>query len=762
MSSFLIAGSSLIEDRRKLKNFEIAVLLIVALGISLAKFSMLGNQRRNAGATFAPTAHAAREVPVTRTIWPVENLRCVWPDDAGKLAPLSAAAPGNTQIHPRTSYPPVRTIRRIPATYALASIEEPVFNENGNSSRGELPAPVGRSSPARLPAFPQGVDPERDDPMRFQLAPASGNSSGPLLFPSPDAGSEIETTTADVEIQSLLWSISNQRLIESTEELRWSLDDVIMAVLVYSHQAQALMIEPLESLQDIGVEVGQFDAAAFVETRFLNASRPVGTTFDVAGTNIRIQERDDNFLYGIRKQTVHGGTIELSQNHQLLDNDSGILNPPNQANSSLNLRATQELLRGSGRSIAMNEVIVATHNAHSQHARSVGEIAGLVEQVAVLFWEIYATRGELLVALESRSQGEKVLQELEARANLDASQNLIYQTKAAIQQRQILVNQARNRLHRSQFELISLVNAPELLNNTLQIEILPQFDANLQPTNVDVPTRVSTALHRRPEVEDVVQEIHAAKAQNHFSLNQLMPRLTLSVESSLNGLAGDRGVRESIRDQFSSDPTYELGLNLEVPIHNRVARFTKRQTELRVARLTARWQSVLETVKSDVLTSAQDFNGGQQEFEGQLDVLRNSFNEYRFLQIRKRRAPRENSNPSFDLTQLLAAQDRLFTSKAGVARAITTRQQALVALNRATGILVQPHVIPLDSGPARHQLLCVFHQYEEGKRDFGRTARQAQHRVKSASRRSINTCACGKPECDCGISPAPEANVTWW
>jgi len=333
------------------------------------------------------------------------------------------------------------------------------------------------------------------------------------------------------QIAVILDQIGNHRITGAAHELRWSLDDAIMASLVHSNRVNSLRIESTEALQNVGVEYGQFDVAAFVQQSFRDSAEPVGSSIDTAsGVQPIVNEDDLNIEYGLRQQLRSGGDFEISQSYQFLDNDSGILVPTDQAISRLTGRITKEVLRGAGRSIAMNQVLVAHFDASAQRSESVANIADHLNEVMTAYWDIYAARGALFAAIENRQMAIEVRRELNARRDIDAEPNLIDQSEATIRQRALQINQAHSDLVKAQIQFISLVNAPELLNNSNNIEILPQVTPDLDHRDLDIASRVNTAIQRRPEIGDIIEQVKSAQVTNHLSLNELLPQLSLSLD----------------------------------------------------------------------------------------------------------------------------------------------------------------------------------------------------------------------------------------
>ena len=184
--------------------------------------------------------------------------------------------------------------------------------------------------------------------------------------------------------------------------------------------------------------------------------------------------------------------------------------------------------------------------------------------------------------------------------------------------------------------------------------------------------------------------------------------------------------------------TYQVGFNLEVPFSNRQARYNKRRTELAVQRLRADWQNVIEQIKADVINNAQQFSASQTRLEKQRDILYFSSNELRYLRIRKKIAPKEDSNPSFALTQVLAAQDRQGDAKSQLIAAIADKHRALFELNRATGILINSDVIPEEGAPTSPGLFSVYHHYIEDRPEFACDASALESATRAQAKEALH------------------------
>ena len=569
----------------------------------------------------------------------------------------------------------------------------------------------------------QQVEPQEQDDLDVVIEPVSE-----LPMEEGDDDDNLEKRQPEEIAGDLFSRIGAERLIDG-QPINWSLNDALTAALHYSNQVSSLKIRAAEELQNVGIEFGAFDTRAFIEQRFRDSAEPVGQSFEaVPGVGV-INGNDFNIRSGIRRQLLSGGDFEIGNSIQYRNNDSGVLVPDDQVLNRFGARLNKEILRGAGRSIALNQVLVARHNADAQGAASVAEIANHLTEVMNAYWDIFSSRGAVLAATENRDLAIEVLRELESREDIDADENLLAQARATISLRELEITDAINQLKRAQIVLVALVNAPELLANKQRIEILPQVNVNLDPVEIDTDSRINTAVQRRPEIADAISQLRSAQTINHLALNQLLPQLTLALEASLNGLDGDNDFGGAFGNQFDNSVTYGVGFDFEVPIGNRQARFGRKRTQLAVARFEQQWLQLVEQVKAEVLVNTQDFDASQKRIQSQQNVLKFALEELYFLNARKIVAPRKESNPSFALTQILAAQDRQGAAKAGFVESVAGKQRAIFELNRATGILVNEDVLPADEAVGRPGFFAVYHQLIEEKPNYECETGKARNEV---------------------------------
>lgn len=575
---------------------------------------------------------------------------------------------------------------------------------------------------------------------------------------SSESGTEEPSSSkADRSITSFIQRIGSAQLTHATHQLNWSLDDALNAALVYSNEAHRLQLGRLASYQDVGIRTGRFDVTAFFRANYIDSSTPVGNTFQAIGAIDRIRGEEFTSSHGIRKELVSGGQIEISETNISRDDNSGILQPADQARSVLSLRFSKELLRGSGKSIATNQVLVAQLNAESVDSDSVARLTSLVKRVSDAWWGVFEGRGQLLSAIDAVSESDKVLQELMHRREIDADPDSIEQARTASYQQRLLADVAFSNLVKMQFQLIRLVNAPELLENRQMIEIHP-VDVDVEQLGLaDVASRQNTAIHTRPEVRKILQDIRRSQLLHHFSINQLLPRLQFSTGANFEGLSGNRDFSAAARNRFDTDATYQLAVNFEMPLGNREARFRKRKVELELAALEAQWKDTIELVKKDVLDAAQDLSVSQKRMLRQQEISTSLEERLSYLLLRQNQVPKETDIRSVQLSQLLSVLAAVARSKSNYSSALAERGRSLINMNRATGILVQP-TSPSLQDPGQHQFVKIYHQFIEGKRDYRQFAESTVSNTWLISKQLPKRSRRGRPTRQ--PAPHPEALIS--
>ena len=345
-----------------------------------------------------------------------------------------------------------------------------------------------------------------------------------------------------------------------------TINDAIARAISCSSQIAVFQFTSLESRQLAGKELGRFDVNGFVESKFGQGNTPVGNQFQVGDVNqFAVNSQETEVVAGVRRQTVTGGQLSLGQQVRFFDDNSGILVPPDQAISQLSLNFSQELLRDSGRKVVLNRVLVATVESQRDAADTVERMADHLNQVASAYWTLYSERGKVAVIQEQIQLVRSVVDVIKDRAVYDSNLNLVYQAKSQLLQLEVELQQSIATTKQNQDRLLRLIGDESLMHGGLEVVTLES--PILEEVPIDLESEVATAVEHRGEIQKAFAEIESAKLKHYLSLNQLLPRLTLLLDASLNGLDGERDISTAFGNQFGASPTYEVGLNFEIPLN---------------------------------------------------------------------------------------------------------------------------------------------------------------------------------------------------
>jgi len=145
-----------------------------------------------------------------------------------------------------------------------------------------------------------------------------------------------------------------------------------------------------------------------------------------------------------------------------------------------------------------------------------------------------------------------------------------------------------------------------------------------------------------------------------MSKHELQPVLNLITESYVAGLAAQQQVGAAWGDQFDQGrPGYSIGLEFEVPLHNRAAkvRHTRRLHELR--QMQNQYSTTLETIRVEVEAAVREVGTSQQELFSKQQAILARQDQLEYLTERWALLPGEDYSASLMLENLLQAQDQL-------------------------------------------------------------------------------------------------------
>jgi outer membrane protein len=472
--------------------------------------------------------------------------------------------------------------------------------------------------------------------------------------------------------------------------LQMSLEPVVLGTLRFSPQICVLReISPIHEESIVEAEA-DFDPKAFVESKFLDTSDPVGSILTTGGPD-RYIDQNWNYNNGIRKKTTTGAQVELSQKIGYENSNSLYFIPPLQGNARLSLNITQPLLNGAGKAYNNRLIVLAQIDVQTARDKVSKDLQSIVLEVYQTYWDLHLQRALLLQKRQLYNRGVDICRKLEGRKDIDAVGGQLARAKAAVASRYGAVIRQEASLLNADAKLRILINDPALLANRGQ-ELVPTQLPVRDPVPVSFHDSLVLALKHRPEIDEVRKELNASCVRQEAAKNELRPVLNLILTSYVSGLEGDVNIGRALGDQFTlGRPTYSTGAVFEYPLGNRAARAKMHKRQLEFAQLTCQLAAVTSTVRLEVEDAVREIDTSYQETLCQAHAVVANLREIEYVTARWEASL---DNQQFVLLDdVFNAHDRLARSEGLYAEALINYNASFAKLNKAMGTLIDCQIL---------------------------------------------------------------------
>ena len=548
-----------------------------------------------------------------------------------------------------------------------------------------IPALLGLMAAASA----QGVDQVSPEPI---VAPT------PLLepLPEPETGPVLGSRHLPA-VERRPWWAAQVAKPQRTEgqSLPLSLHELAVETMRYSQQVEALRVLPEIRRTQVVQADANFDAIAFLDTRWFDRDEPVGN-FLATGGNPRLLEDTLTDEFGVRRRSRLGTQLEVAQRLGYQDSNSTFFTPNDQAQTRFAISVTQPLLRGAGRAVNESIVVLAMQDVRIASDEFAEGLQDQLLRVAEPYWELYLQRSIVLQQGRNLQRAHAILSELQHREAIDALRSQVERARAKVATREAGWLRAQAGVRNAEAQLKALVNSPNL-TAAPDLELLPMDVPHDARRNIPLSAARQLALTQRPEIDNQLTQIRAASVQLNVACNEIMPSRALVLETYVNGLQGQRQLAKSFGDQFSKGaPSYSVGLVFEIPLGNRRAKARLRQRQLELQQLYSRLNATIAELGAEVEVALREVEVAYAELASRRTSLEATASEVEYLYQRWRRLPGHDQSASLFLEDLLDAEDRLVAEEQRVAAAQTRLAVAQVELKRALGELVVRNPDSLD------------------------------------------------------------------
>lgn len=404
-------------------------------------------------------------------------------------------------------------------------------------------------------------------------------------------------------------------------------------------------------------------------------------------------------------QTFPTGTnFQVQMNGTRYSTNSGFYFVNPYWNTTLNLQFTQPLMKNRWRFENRAPLIIARRNLQQSRALFEAQLDDALLRVIRQYWDVVRTRGNLSVfrqsleAAQASYQRDKRALELGALPPLD-----IYRSEAEVASRRVQVIQAEYALKQSEDALRFTLGANQ--DNyiaALDIDLTEKPEPEGEFRVIDVGTALQEALQRRPELEAARYALQGDDVNVRLAQNHLQPDLSLTGFYQSNGIGGNQysltnpgqivstgGLGTSFNQLFGfSYPGYGATLTLNLPIRNRAAQADLGSALVARHRDLSSERQVREQITLDVNSSVHQLEVAKLTLEAgktALDLAEKTLSADQ----------RKYELGSETIFFLLDSQTRVATARASLLQAEIDYQNAVSAVDYATGSLLDAYKVQI-------------------------------------------------------------------
>ena len=463
--------------------------------------------------------------------------------------------------------------------------------------------------------------------------------------------------------------------------------------------------------QSIGTPVAIFDPAVVGLLNWSHLTTPQTNTV-VTGTNSLISNIATENV-GIQEGFSSGTQVNLSfnNNHQSLNSLRNIYNPF--TGSSLGLTVTQPLLRGFGASLNRRFIQIAKNDQKITGLLFEQQLIATVYGVIRLYTDLVALNEDVKVKAEAVSLAEKLF--IDTKSQVDegtlAPVEMTRANAALFSGRQELIN-ARGLLEEQEAILKTVLTKTGNQDPAVQAARIIPTDSLSVPENEQIqPIQdlLAAAIANRPDLNQAGLQVENSEIGLKGARNALRPQMDLIGVAQNNGLAGAvnplsptpdaalvGGYGTALDQIFTRKfPTYGIGLQVTLPIRNRIAEADLARDEIQLKQSQIRVRQLQNQARLEVEDALIAMRRARASHEAAVQA--------RVLQEESLAAEQAKfevgASTSFFVIQY---ESLLAQAKSTEVAAKSAYVKARAALQRATGTILGEHQISMSSALQNH------------------------------------------------------------
>jgi outer membrane protein TolC len=393
-------------------------------------------------------------------------------------------------------------------------------------------------------------------------------------------------------------------------------------------------------------------------------------------------------------------TVEFNNSRQTTNSPFFNLSPV--LNSMFRFAFQQELLAGFGFGPNLRYLSIAKNNKKISDIAFKDQVIATITQIKNIYWDLVNAYEQARVNEQSLAFAQQSLDNARKQLQLESVPAMdVMRAEAEVSKRDQDLTMARTSL---QLQELLIKNALTKSLDDPVLEAVPvvpvdHYETVEAPTTEAVQDLITQALRDRPELAESEVDLANRQISGKAARNALLPSLALVGFYGGSGLAGPLNpiynlpapnssnvpvdYSGALTNAFNnSSPDYYIGLSLNIPLRNRVAKADQYRSELEYRQAELRREQLRKQIRIEVRNAqyALEQTGARVGAARKArDLAQRTFEIMR----------KEQTLGAGSTFQTMTAQRDLSIAELDMVTAMTTYEKAKIELDRATGTTLE-------------------------------------------------------------------------
>ena len=414
-----------------------------------------------------------------------------------------------------------------------------------------------------------------------------------------------------------------------------------------------------------------------------------------------------NFTYQQAFPIGGGLQVAWNNNRQTTNSPNNTLNP--QLNSFVQVYLQQQLLAGRGLGPNLRFLHIAKTNQKVSDIAFRAQVIATVTQICDLYWDLVSAYDDEQVQERSVAFATETLDTSRKQLQLQAIPEMdVLKAEGELANRQQDLTVSRTNLELQELYMKNAItrSLDDPILQEMPVVPVDHIAPRIEPISTPVQDMIADALKNRTELLESSLVLQNSELSRKTARNALLPSLSMYGFYAGTGYAGTPNPLNKVGSNVAagyggalenalnySSPEYQVGLQLSVPLRNRIAKADQYRTELEYRQS----QVYLEELKKRIRIEVRNARYALEQGASRVDAARHARDlSQRTLDIMQK----EQKLGAGSNQQTLSAEHDLALAESALVTAETAYEKARIEVRRATGSVLEDYGISIADAKA--------------------------------------------------------------